>query len=273
MKHTLELEGYVAFVTGAAGTMGIASTIGLLEKGAKVVMADIHRENLEKAISTIAKQTNMGHRFSFVEENGKIMGDPSDDILAVVFDASDREASFKAVEIAAKYFGTIDILVNNAGILSKHKAVETTEEEWHKVFSVNLDSAFFLSQAVLPLMRKKRWGRIINTCSFAAKSGGITAGTAYSVSKAAMVGLTFSLAAETTKDGITVNGIAPAYVKTPMVTEKLNKEEQLAVMDKIPVGRYCEPEEFAHVVTFLASPLAGFITGEIVDQNGGLQFD
>ena len=122
-------------------------------------------------------------------------------------------------------------------------------------------------------MKERKWGRIINVCSFAAKSGGITAGTAYSVSKSAMIGLTFSLAAETTATGITVNGIAPAYVKTPMVTEQLSEEERQAVIAKIPVGRYCEPEEFAHVVRFLASPLSGFITGEIIDQNGGLQFD
>jgi 3-oxoacyl-[acyl-carrier protein] reductase len=88
-----------------------------------------------------------------------------------------------------------------------------------------------------------------------------------------MIGLTFSLAAETTATGVMVNGIAPAYAKTPMVTQQLNEEERRAVIAKIPVGRYCEPEEFAHVVRFLASPLTGFITGEIIDQNGGLQFD
>ena len=138
---------------------------------------------------------------------------------------------------------------------------------------MNLDGAYCLCKACVPGMKKRKWGRIINVCSFAAKSGGITAGTSYSVSKSAMIGLTFSLAAETTATGITVNGIAPAYVKTPMVTEQLSDEEQRAVIAKIPVGRYCEPEEFAHVVSFLASPLAGCITGEIIDHNGGLQFD
>jgi 3-oxoacyl-[acyl-carrier protein] reductase len=88
-----------------------------------------------------------------------------------------------------------------------------------------------------------------------------------------MIGLTFTLAAETASSGITVNGIAPAYVKTPMVTEQLSEQERQMVIAKIPVGRYCEPEEFAHVVRFLASPMAGFITGEIIDQNGGLIFD
>ena len=122
-------------------------------------------------------------------------------------------------------------------------------------------------------MKKRGWGRIINTSSVAAKSGGITAGTAYSTSKGAVIALTFSLALELASYGITVNGIAPAYVKTPMVTEQLTEKQRQELLKKIPVGRFCEAEEFAHVVTFLADDKAGFITGEIIDQNGGLHFD
>jgi 3-oxoacyl-[acyl-carrier protein] reductase len=122
-------------------------------------------------------------------------------------------------------------------------------------------------------MKARRWGRIVNTCSLAAKTGGLTAGTAYATSKGAMVSLTFSLARELAPFGVTVNGIAPAYVKTPMVTEQLSEPQRQALIAQIPVGRFCEPEEFAHVVRFLVSPLAGFITGEIVDLNGGLVMD
>ena len=114
---------------------------------------------------------------------------------------------------------------------------------------------------------------IVNTCSFAMKSGGLTAGTAYTVSKAALQGLTFSLAREAVGFGVTVNGIAPAHVNTPMVTEQLNEAQRQAMLKTIPVGRFCEPEEFAHCVRFFVSPLSGFITGEILDLNGGLQFD
>jgi 3-oxoacyl-[acyl-carrier protein] reductase len=235
--------------------MGRAATQGLLADGVRVASADINREALEEVHKELAG------------------GAAADSMYLITFDISDPEACESAVRHITKEFGAIDILVNNAGILSKNKIADTTPEEWHRVFAVNLDGAFYLCKACLPGMRERKWGRIINVCSFAAKSGGITAGTSYSVSKSAMIGLTFSLAAETTATGITVNGIAPAYVKTPMVTEQLSEEERRAVIAKIPVGRYCEPEEFAHVVRFLASPLAGFITGEIIDQNGGLQFD
>jgi 3-oxoacyl-[acyl-carrier protein] reductase len=178
-----------------------------------------------------------------------------------------------AVAAALRGIGEVHVLVNNAGILSNNKAQATTPEEWHKVLGANLDGAFYLSREVIPGMKARRWGRIVNTCSLAAKTGGLTAGTAYSVSKGALTSLTFSLARELAPFGVTVNGISPAYVRTPMLTEQLNDAQRSALLAQIPVGRFCEPEEFAHVVRFLVSPLAGFITGEIVDLNGGLVMD
>jgi 3-oxoacyl-[acyl-carrier protein] reductase len=188
---------------------------------------------------------------------------------AIVCDVTDPAAVRKTIgEI-----GPVDILVNNAGILSNNKAEATTPEEWRKVLAANVDSAFLVSQQVIPGMKARGWGRIVNTCSLAAKTGGLTAGTAYAASKGALTSLTFSLARELAPHGVTVNGISPAYVKTPMVTEGLTEAQRQALIAQIPVGRFCEPEEFAHVVRFLVSPLAGFITGEIVDLNGGLVMD
>jgi 3-oxoacyl-[acyl-carrier protein] reductase len=184
-------------------------------------------------------------------------------------DISDAAAVNKAI----REIGQVDVLVNNAGILSNNKAEATTPDEWRKVLAANLDGAFYLAREVIPGMKARRWGRIVNVCSMAAKTGGLTAGTAYAASKGALVSLTFSLARELASFGVTVNGIAPAYVRTPMVTEQLNADQRRQLLSQIPVGRFCEPEEFAHVVRFLVSPLAGFITGEIVDLNGGLVMD
>jgi len=246
----MQLKDKVAVVTGAAGTMGRAVVEAMIEDGCKVALIDIN-EAATQAIAQAQKGTT----------------------LVVTCDISDFKAVQRACDTIRTKLGDPDILVNNAGILSNNKVLQTTPEEWRKVLGVNLDGAFYLAQQVIPAMKAKRWGRIINTCSLAAKTGGLTAGTTYAVSKGAMTSFTFSLARELAPFGVTANGISPAYVKTPMITEQLTEEQRQKLLKDIPVGRFCEPEEFAHAVRFLASPLAGFITGEIVDVNGGLLMD
>jgi 3-oxoacyl-[acyl-carrier protein] reductase len=246
----LPLRGKVALVTGAAGTMGLAATRVLIEDGCAVAMVDV---NLERNMALADELGASARAFSF--------------------DISDARAVSAGHAAIVKALGPVDILVNNAGILSNKKLEATDADEWRRVMGANLDGAFYLAQQVVPAMKARRSGRIINASSLAAKTGGLTAGTAYSVSKGAMSALTFSLARELASFGITANAIAPAYVKTPMITEQLNEEQRQKLLRDIPVGRFCEPEEFAHVVRFLASPLAGFITGEIIDLNGGLLMD
>ncbi len=239
-----------ALVTGGAGSIGAAVAARLLEEGMKVVLNDIDEE----------KARDIADRYG-------------NDMIPLAFDISDPQLVERMVQKIRKEIGPVEVLINNAGILSNNKIETTPQDEWRRVLEVNLSSAFYLSKAVVPAMKQKRWGRIVNVCSLAAKSGGITAGTAYTASKGALVSLTFSIARETAQYGITVNGISPGYVKTPMVTEQLSPEKQKELLTQIPVGRFCEPQEVAHVVAFLVHPLSGFITGEIIDINGGVLFD
>jgi 3-oxoacyl-[acyl-carrier protein] reductase len=222
----------------------------LLAEGARVVMVDLAEQRLR--------------------ELGRELGPR---VFPAAFDVTDPPAIRRELAGLEGRVGTVDILVNNAGILTNHKTQDTTPEEWRRVLEINLGGMFYLSQAVIPGMKAKGWGRIVNVSSLAAQTGGLTAGTAYAASKGGVISLTRSLAAETAAFGITANAVAPAYVKTPMITEQLTEEQRRRILKQIPVGRFCEPEEFAHVVLFLASPLAGFITGDLINLNGGLYFN
>ncbi|GGE11396.1 3-oxoacyl-ACP reductase [Aureimonas endophytica] len=245
----MDLSGKTAVVTGACGGIGRAIVAVLRAAGARVALVDREGQALlEQALA---------------------LGDGA---APFAIDLADPDAVAAGTgEILAR-FGRVDILVNNAGILSPHKLEATTLAEWRALMAVNLDAALLLTQAFVPAMKAAGWGRLVNIASYAWKSGGLTAGTGYAVSKAALVGLTFSSARELAGTGITANAVAPAYVVSPMILEQLTQEQRDRQLKAIPVGRFCEPEEVAHAVAFLSSPLAGFITGEVIDMNGGMEF-
>jgi len=250
LKHQKHEARRVAFVTGAGGALGAAIARALLDVGHRVIVAD----NDEAVLDALAAE---------------LYGE----FFPLVFDVSDAAALAVACDRAEQRWGGVDILVNNAGVLSNHKLADTSPEEWRRIHAVNLDGPFSLCRRFVPAMRERRWGRIINICSVAMKTGGLTAGTAYTTTKGGLGALTFSLARELAPHGVTANGIAPAYVKTKMITQQLSEEQRQQVLRGIPVGRFCEPEEVAHAVVFLSSELSGFITGEILDINGGLHLD
>jgi len=246
----VEDQQKLALVTGAAGVLGLAISKTLIDEDYRVVMVDIDRENLEL--------------------NGEKLGPLAS---PMVLDLGRSDDIKRVSEMIRERHGDVSVLINNAGLLSNKKLTETSDEEWRALLSVNLDGAFFLCREWLDSMKQRGWGRIINISSLAMKTGGLTAGTSYTTSKGGLTALTLSIAREAAAFGVTANGVAPAYIRTPMITDFLDHEQQQKLLDQIPVGRFCEAEEVAHVVRFLASPLAGFITGEIIDINGGLHMD
>jgi len=249
MNHT-KLTGKTALVTGAAGAIGSAICRTFANDGLKLILVDLQEQSLRELADELPVESH-----------------------CLALDIADHDAVVQGCHGAFESLAPADVLVNCAGILSNNKLAETTTDEWRRVLAVNLDGAFFLTQQVVPHMKAQRWGRIVNLASWAWKSGGRTAGTAYTVSKGGIVSLTFSAARELAEYGITVNGIAPCYVMSYMVSEQLTEKQRNQLRAEIPLNRFCEPEEVAHSVRFFVSPLASFITGEILDMNGGLQFD
>ena len=188
--------------------------------------------------------------------------------FAVQCDVSDASSIEKAVSAVLEQAGQIDILVNNAGIAGTSAPLwEQTEQDWHRALAVNLSSVFFFCRAVVPVMRRRGYGRIVNIASIAGKEGNPRM-VPYSATKAGVIGLTKSLGKEVATDGICVNAVTPAVVRTKIL-EQLTKEQVDYMTDRIPMRRTGNPEEIAAVVHFLASPDCSFVTAQVYDASGG----
>lgn len=244
------LVGKTALVTGAVGGIGSVVCRDLARQGVNIIAMDVDSDRVGALCDSLPTRTHP--------------------IAADVSRSVDVKA---ACQSAFQALAPADILVNCAGVLSNNKLSATSTEEWRRVMAINVDGCLHTTQQVIPHMQQQRWGRIVNLASWAWKSGGLTAGTAYTASKGAVVSLTFSVAREFAGEGITANAIAPCYVMSPMVSEGLTEQQRVELLEQLPVKRFCDPEEIAHAVNFFVSPLAGFITGEVLDMNGGLQFD
>jgi 3-oxoacyl-[acyl-carrier protein] reductase len=237
-----ELKGKVALVTGASRGIGRAAALALAEAGADVA---VNYRIQEKQALEVCEQIRALDRRT----------------VAVGADVSRAVEVARMVEAVAWELGPVDILINNAGMVCQKPLEEITEEDFDAMIAANLKSAFLVTQRVLPAMREKKWGRIINLSSVAAQTGGVT-GPHYAASKAGMHGLTHSYARHLVKEGITVNTVAPALIETDMITQNLQVTPEL-----VPVGRFGAVTEVAQVIVMLA--INGYITGQTINVNGG----
>jgi 3-oxoacyl-[acyl-carrier protein] reductase len=244
-----DLGGQTAIVTGAAQGIGSAIARRLARAGAAVAVADMNREGAARVARAICDARE-------------------GDALPIELDITNTGSIQRAIGEVLGWKGRIDILVNNAGIAGRAAPLQDqTDEDWQRVVAVNLTGVFNCCRAVIGHMRERRYGRIVNIASIAGKEGNPNM-TGYSATKAGVIGFTKSLAKEVATEGICVNSVAPAVVRTPIL-EQLTPEQVEYMTARIPMRRTGTPEEIAAVVHFLASPDCSFVSGQCYDASGG----
>jgi len=243
-----DLKGRVALVTGASQGIGRACALELARAGASVAVAARNQDKLAEVVKEIRGAGGAGAAFKLDVGN-------EDEVKATV----------KAV---VGQFGKIDILVNNAGVTRDQLAMRMKRADWDAVLNTNLTGAFLCTQAVVGPMLKQRWGRIISISSVFGQMGQ-TGQANYAASKAGLIGLTMAMARELASRNITVNAVAPGFIETAM-TEGLSPEFKAEALKLIPLGRVGSDMDVAHAVRFLASQEAGYITGHVLNVNGGM---
>jgi len=248
----MNLDNKVAIVTGAGRGIGKAIAIALAREGANVIVNDVDIQTAEKVAREIK---SLGWK-----------------ALAIQVDISDSKEVNRMVQSVFKKFKRVDILVNNAAIIKRGSIEDLTEEDWDRVMNVNLKGTFNCAKAVVGIMKKQRYGKIVNISSIAGKIGDLASAPCYGASKAGMTCLAKSLARELASYNINVNVVAPHAIETDMSRE-WSEEKRKSIIADIPLARLGEPEDIAEAVAFLVSDKAKFITGEVLDVNGGCLMD
>lgn len=244
----MTVSGRIAFVTGASQGIGRACALQLAKTGAAVALSARNEEKLNAVAAEIHSAGGSAQCFPL--------------------DVSEEEQIKSGIKAAIAHFGKIDILVNNAGITHDQLLMRMKRADWDSVLNTNLTSAYLCTQQVISSMLKQRWGRIINVSSVFGQMG--QAGQVnYASSKAGLIGLTMAIAREVASRNITCNAVAPGFIDTPM-TSVLSDEFKQKALDVIPLGRIGTPEDVAHAVAFLASEEASYITGHVLNVNGGM---
>jgi len=252
----IRFDGKIVLITGASTGIGSATAIEFAKSGAMVVVNyKQSKEAAEQVVNTIVKQGGSA--------------------IAIQADVSQAAEVKRLVQSTLDvYHNRIDILVNNAGSLIERRPFhEITEQLWDECMALNLKSIYLVSQAVVPVMKKQGYGRIINVSSIAARNGGGYGAGHYSAAKAGVLTFTKSMAKELAKTGITVNGVAPGVITTPFHDRFTSRELRESYKDMIPLGREGKAEEIAYSILFLASEYADYILGETIEINGGLLMD
>jgi 3-oxoacyl-[acyl-carrier protein] reductase len=248
----MKLNDKAAIITGGARGIGKAIALAFFREGAKVALVDVDKGILEATRNAIKKN--------------------KEEIICVPCDITKSVEVKSMVDQVRKAFGRIDILVNNAGIIRRGTIETVTEEDWDRVIEVNLKGTFNCCKAVVETMKSQRYGKIVNVSSIAGKVGDITSAPGYGPSKAGIDALTKTLARQLAQFGINVNGVAPHAIETEM-SAQWSEERRKEIIASIPLNRLGKPEDVANAVLFLASDEASFITGEILDVNGGALMD
>jgi 3-oxoacyl-[acyl-carrier protein] reductase len=241
----IDLTGKTALVTGATGGIGSAIARSLHARGATVAISGTRRETLDALAGELAERVHV-----------------------LPCNLGDKDAVEALVPQAEEAMGSVDILVNNAGITRDNIFVRLKDEDWDQVIAVDLTAGFRLARAAVRNMMRRRWGRIIGITSIVGVTGNAGQGN-YAAAKAGMIGMSKALAQEVASRNVTVNCVAPGFIATAM-TDALNEKQREAILGSVPAGRLGTPEDIAAAVAFLASPEAGYITGQTLHVNGGM---